>query len=177
MPLNMQSGYRRKHHELPSVITWSLQESSWISVTLFFNLLLREAGIRYRLIKTKGKKGRTGQVEGKFHPLYLTSSSRLCTVCRAEIFKYFVVQFKQPFMQSSMSDLQPKPSKTEQCDTNLYLQVTRLLCVTCDCDLQCIKSGSKSYSTFKEKEFAAGGRREKSETTVYMNTLSWSEWA
>jgi len=66
-------------------------------------------------------------VEGKFHPLHLTSSSRLCTVCRAELFRYFVFQFKPPSVQSSMSDLQPKPSKTDQRDTNLYLQVTRVV--------------------------------------------------
>lgn len=62
----MQSGCRRKPHELLSVITRSFQESLWISVTLFFNLLLREAGIRYSLIKNKGKKGRRGQVEENF---------------------------------------------------------------------------------------------------------------
>lgn len=177
MPLNMQSGYRRKPHELLSVITWSFQESLWISVTLFFNLLLREAGIRYGLIKNKGKKGRRGQVEGKFHPLYLTSSSRLCMVCRAELSS--TLSSSSSYHSCGQVRLTFNQNLSKQTDVILTSTCRKqgYLWVTCDCDLQCIKNSSKRYSTSEEKEFATGGRREKSETTVYLNILSWSKWA
>lgn len=169
----MQSGCRRKPHELLSVITRSFQESLWISVTLFFNLLLREAGIRYSLIKNKGKKGRRGQVEENFI-LYIL---HLVQVCRAELSS--ILSSSSSYHSCSQVRLTFNQNLSKQTDVILTSTCRKqgYLWVTCDCDLQCIKNSSKRYSTFEEKEFATGGRREKSETRVYLNALSWSKWA